>query len=105
MKQMQSLHTWWLQKDEVPCLPETIRNIKHLGTLVLSNNKLQGNPGCLEEMTNLWFVNFRDNVLPMTAQMERGNRSYLGHHEERSTTFSESTWILEIAHSSLGCVT
>lgn len=46
---MQNLHTLWLQRNEITCLPETISSMKNLSTLVLSNNKLQDIPVRIED--------------------------------------------------------
>lgn len=46
--------------------------MKNLGTLVLSNNKLLGVPGCVEEMTNLSLVNFRGSPLRQEVTLPPG---------------------------------
>ncbi|XP_055000997.1 leucine-rich repeat-containing protein 39 [Sorex araneus] len=65
IERMQNLHTLWLQRNAITCLPETINKMKNLST----NNKLQDIPECMEEMTNLRFVNFRDNPLKLEVTL------------------------------------
>ncbi|XP_027867650.1 leucine-rich repeat-containing protein 39 isoform X3 [Xiphophorus couchianus] len=60
---MQTLQTLWLQRNELQTLPENISRMSRLDTLVLSSNRLRDIPSLMEDMTNLRFVNFRDNPL------------------------------------------
>ncbi|XP_014822548.1 PREDICTED: leucine-rich repeat-containing protein 39 isoform X2 [Poecilia mexicana] len=60
---MQMLQTLWLQRNELQILPENISRMSRLDTLVLSSNRLRDIPSLMEDMTNLRFVNFRDNPL------------------------------------------
>ncbi|XP_067086789.1 leucine-rich repeat-containing protein 39 isoform X2 [Osmerus mordax] len=65
---MEKLHTLWLQRNQLEYLPDNISYMHRLDTLVLSNNKLRDIPSLMEGMSNLRFVNFRDN--PLTFEME-----------------------------------
>ncbi|XP_062991837.1 leucine-rich repeat-containing protein 39 [Elgaria multicarinata webbii] len=65
----ENLHTLWLQRNEIAFLPESICNLKNLSTLVLTNNKLQDIPACMKDMTDLRFVNFRDNPLKLQVTL------------------------------------
>ncbi|XP_073792596.1 leucine-rich repeat-containing protein 39 isoform X1 [Danio rerio] len=60
---MEKLHTLWLPRNELEYLPDNISRMKSLDTLVLSKNKLRDIPPLMEGMSNLRFVNFRDNPL------------------------------------------
>ncbi|XP_030646970.1 leucine-rich repeat-containing protein 39 [Chanos chanos] len=60
---MENLHTLWLQRNELEYLPDNISRMQSLDTLVLSSNKLRDIPPLMEGMSNLRFVNFRDNPL------------------------------------------
>ncbi|XP_057181789.1 leucine-rich repeat-containing protein 39 isoform X1 [Triplophysa rosa] len=60
---MDKLHTLWLPRNELEYLPDNISRMQSLDTLVLSKNKLRDIPPLMESMSNLRFVNFRDNPL------------------------------------------
>lgn len=60
---MEKLHTLWLPRNELEYLPDNISRMQSLDTLVLSKNKLRDIPPLMEGMSNLRFVNFRDNPL------------------------------------------
>ncbi|XP_073717713.1 leucine-rich repeat-containing protein 39 [Misgurnus anguillicaudatus] len=60
---MEKLHTLWLPRNELEYLPDNISRMQSLDTLVLSKNKLRDIPPLMESMSNLRFVNFRDNPL------------------------------------------
>ncbi|KAF6718734.1 Leucine-rich repeat-containing protein 39 [Oryzias melastigma] len=60
---MEKLHTLWLQRNELERLPDNISRMASLDTLVLSSNRLRDIPPLMEGMSNLRFVNFRDNPL------------------------------------------
>lgn len=60
---MEKLHTLWLPRNELEYLPDNICHMQSLDTLVLSKNKLRDIPPLMEGMSNLRFVNFRDNPL------------------------------------------
>lgn len=66
---MENLHTLWLQRNELEYLPDNISRMQSLGTLVLSSNKLRHIPPLMEGMSNLRFVNFRDNPLTLDVTL------------------------------------
>ncbi|XP_076028063.1 leucine-rich repeat-containing protein 39 isoform X2 [Genypterus blacodes] len=66
---MEKLHTMWLQRNQLQKLPENISRMKSLDTLVLSSNRLKDIPSLMEDMSNLRFVNFRDNPLTLDVQL------------------------------------
>ncbi|KAF7654732.1 hypothetical protein LDENG_00065630 [Lucifuga dentata] len=69
MHRMEKLQTLWLQRNELQKLPENISRMKSLDTLVLSSNRLRDIPSLMEDMSNLRFVNFRDNPLSLDVQL------------------------------------
>ncbi|KAM9357542.1 leucine-rich repeat-containing protein 39 isoform 1-T1 [Symphorus nematophorus] len=66
---METLHTLWLQRNQLERLPDSISRMKSLDTLVLSSNRLRDIPPLMEDMTNLRFVNFRDNPLTLDVTL------------------------------------
>ncbi|XP_040897235.1 leucine-rich repeat-containing protein 39 isoform X1 [Toxotes jaculatrix] len=66
---MVKLHTLWLQRNELEKLPENISRMASLDTLVLSRNRLRDIPSLMEDMSNLRFVNFRDNPLTLDVTL------------------------------------
>uniref|UniRef100_A0A1A8ES46 Leucine-rich repeat-containing protein 39 n=1 Tax=Nothobranchius korthausae TaxID=1143690 RepID=A0A1A8ES46_9TELE len=62
---MESLHTLWLQRNQLEKIPDNISRMESLDTLVLSGNRLRDIPALMEGMSNLRFVNFRDNPLAL----------------------------------------
>uniref|UniRef100_A0A1A8NEB4 Leucine rich repeat containing 39 n=2 Tax=Nothobranchius rachovii TaxID=451742 RepID=A0A1A8NEB4_9TELE len=62
---MESLHTLWLQRNQLEKIPDNISRMVSLDTLVLSGNRLRDIPALMEGMSNLRFVNFRDNPLAL----------------------------------------
>ncbi|KAM6921809.1 leucine-rich repeat-containing protein 39 [Xenentodon cancila] len=66
---MEKLHTLWLQRNELEKLPENISRMLSLDTLVLSSNRLRDIPPLMEDMSNLRFVNFRDNPLTLDVSL------------------------------------
>uniref|UniRef100_G3PJK7 Leucine-rich repeat-containing protein 39 n=2 Tax=Gasterosteus aculeatus aculeatus TaxID=481459 RepID=G3PJK7_GASAC len=81
---METLHTLWLQRNRLEKLPENISRMKSLDTLVLSCNLLTDIPPLMEDMSNLRFVNFRDNplsldvTLPCTETKDEDDREMFG---------------------------
>ncbi|KAF7243406.1 Leucine-rich repeat-containing protein 39 [Varanus komodoensis] len=65
----ENLHTLWLQRNQITFLPESICNLKNLSTLVLTGNRLQDIPAFMKDVTNLRFVNFRDNPLKLQVTL------------------------------------
>ncbi|KAM4549029.1 leucine-rich repeat-containing protein 39 isoform 1-T1 [Odontesthes bonariensis] len=66
---MEKLHTLWLQRNELEKLPDNISRMASLDTLVLSSNRLRDIPPLMEDMSNLRFVNFRDNPLTLDVTL------------------------------------
>ncbi|XP_074490562.1 leucine-rich repeat-containing protein 39 isoform X2 [Sebastes fasciatus] len=66
---METLHTLWLQRNQLEKLPDSISRMKSLDTLVLSCNRLRDIPPLMEDMSNLRFVNFRDNPLTLDVTL------------------------------------
>ncbi|XP_068581539.1 leucine-rich repeat-containing protein 39 isoform X2 [Cebidichthys violaceus] len=66
---METLHTLWLQRNQLEKLPDNISRMKSLDTLVLSSNRLTDIPPLMEDMSNLRFVNFRDNPLSLDVRL------------------------------------
>ncbi|XP_039985732.1 leucine-rich repeat-containing protein 39 isoform X2 [Xiphias gladius] len=66
---MEKLHALWLQRNELEKLPENISRMASLDTLVLSSNRLRDIPPLMEDMSNLRFVNFRDNPLTLDVAL------------------------------------
>ncbi|KAL7397498.1 hypothetical protein ABVT39_022961 [Epinephelus coioides] len=66
---MEMLHTLWLQRNQLERLPDNISRMKSLDTLVLSSNRLRDIPPLMEDMSNLRFVNFRDNPLTLDVAL------------------------------------
>ncbi|XP_054644486.1 leucine-rich repeat-containing protein 39 isoform X3 [Dunckerocampus dactyliophorus] len=66
---MEKLHALWLQRNQLEKLPENISRMPSLDTLVLSSNRLSDIPPMMEDMSNLRFVNFRDNPLTLEVNM------------------------------------
>ncbi|XP_055364592.1 leucine-rich repeat-containing protein 39 isoform X2 [Betta splendens] len=66
---MGKLHTFWLQRNELQKLPENISRMSGLDTLVLSSNRLKDIPPLMEDMSQLRFVNFRDNPLTLDVTL------------------------------------
>ncbi|XP_006790338.1 leucine-rich repeat-containing protein 39 [Neolamprologus brichardi] len=77
---MEALHTLWLQRNELEKLPENIARMRSLDTLVLSSNRLRDIPPLMEGMSNLRFVNFRDN--PLTLDVTLPSRKAVPEDEE-----------------------
>nr|XP_057928695.1 leucine-rich repeat-containing protein 39 [Doryrhamphus excisus] len=69
INRMENLHTLWLQRNQLEKLPENISRMPSLDTLVLSSNRLSDIPPMMEDMSNLRFVNFRDNPLTLEVNM------------------------------------
>ncbi|XP_037325099.2 leucine-rich repeat-containing protein 39 isoform X2 [Pungitius pungitius] len=66
---METLQTLWLQRNRLEKLPDNISRMKSLDTLVLSCNLLTDIPPLMEDMSNLRFVNFRDNPLSLDVTL------------------------------------
>ncbi|XP_065812442.1 leucine-rich repeat-containing protein 39 [Labrus bergylta] len=66
---MEKLHTLWLQRNRLERLPDGISRMTRLDTLVLSSNQLRDIPPLMEDMSNLRFVNFRDNPLTLDVTL------------------------------------
>ncbi|XP_041790907.1 leucine-rich repeat-containing protein 39 [Chelmon rostratus] len=66
---MEQLHTLWLQRNQLEKLPDNISRMASLDTLVLSSNRLRDIPPLMEDMSNLRFVNFRDNPLTLDVTL------------------------------------
>ncbi|XP_074523503.1 leucine-rich repeat-containing protein 39 [Halichoeres trimaculatus] len=66
---MEKLHTLWLQRNQLEKLPDSISRMASLDTLVLSGNNLRDIPPLMEDMSNLRFVNFRDNPLTLDVTL------------------------------------
>ncbi|XP_076847736.1 leucine-rich repeat-containing protein 39 [Brachyhypopomus gauderio] len=109
---MEKLHTLWLQRNQLEYLPDNISRMHSLDTLVLSRNKLRDIPPLMEAMTNLRFVNFRDNPLTYDVtlpDMEEGvaeeecdremfGREFMHHyiHEARKRGLQTYTSVLNV---------
>ncbi|KAF1385193.1 hypothetical protein PFLUV_G00105190 [Perca fluviatilis] len=66
---MEELHSLWLQRNQLEKLPGNIVRMQRLDTLVLSSNCLRDIPPLMEDMSNLRFVNFRDNPLTLDVML------------------------------------
>ena len=62
---MGSLHSLWLQRNEVEHLPENIGLMQSLETLVLCNNRLTDIPVVMEGMANLRSACYHLNLLKL----------------------------------------
>ncbi|XP_028857563.1 leucine-rich repeat-containing protein 39 isoform X2 [Denticeps clupeoides] len=83
---MDKLHTLWLQRNELEYLPDNISRMRSLDTLVLSSNRLRDIPGLMEGMSNLRFVNFRDNPLTLEVSLPDANAA-LGEEDDDREMF------------------
>uniref|UniRef100_A0A3P9LVG4 Leucine-rich repeat-containing protein 39 n=1 Tax=Oryzias latipes TaxID=8090 RepID=A0A3P9LVG4_ORYLA len=72
---MEKLHTLWLQRNDLEKLPDNISRMASLDTLVLSSNRLRDIPPLMEDMSNLRFVNFRDNPLTLDLTLPPRKRT------------------------------
>uniref|UniRef100_A0A3B3H3I6 Leucine-rich repeat-containing protein 39 n=1 Tax=Oryzias latipes TaxID=8090 RepID=A0A3B3H3I6_ORYLA len=72
---MENLHTLWLQRNDLEKLPDNISRMASLDTLVLSSNRLRDIPPLMEDMSNLRFVNFRDNPLTLDLTLPPRKRT------------------------------